>query len=412
MSSLLDVLHKRPARNRLVSEPDGPEAPAPETAPDPTVELRLAGDPDPLLRTLTTRHPGLPSAEGPAGEGETLRVAEPMQSAHVTERRRWSDSPTAPATTPRAKASRPGSRYRIPVLLALLVAVAGVLGYGAFRVSGTPEESFLAAPGQVPPPPAQPAREASPVAPAQQATSGAKAKRAAREVDADATAGDVAWYDQPALPPEAGDVQAAAPRIEITHGASHDPLFDRLRAAYAALQAGDAARAEPLYREVLAANPGSEDALLGLASLAARGGRWQEARELYREVQRLDPRNGTAAAALSALPGASATPATESALKDLLREQPDSAPLQFALGLRYVADQRWADAQAAFFEAVRHDPTNADYAFNLAVSLDRIGQDQAAASYYERAAELATGSQQFAVETARERLATLRMPRG
>jgi Flp pilus assembly protein TadD len=162
---------------------------------------------------------------------------------------------------------------------------------------------------------------------------------------------------------------------------------------------------------VLARDAANIDALLGLASLAIRGGRQAEARDLFRSVERLDPRNSTAAAALALLPGTSSQQSGESQLKTLLREQPASAALHFALGLRYVAEQRWPDAQAAFFEAVRHEPTNADYAFNLAVSLDRLAQVQPAANYYQRALDLASGGQLFDVTVARARLAVLRAPR-
>ena len=82
--------------------------------------------------------------------------------------------------------------------------------------------------------------------------------------------------------------------------------------------------------------------------------------------------------------------------------------MHFALGLQYVTQGRWPDAQAAFFEALRNEPTNADYAYNLAVSLDRLGQAQSAATYYQRALDLATASALFSPEAAKQRLASLR----
>ena len=50
--------------------------------------------------------------------------------------------------------------------------------------------------------------------------------------------------------------------------------------------------------------------------------------------------------------------------------------------------QRWAEAQQAFFDAHRLDSDNADYAYNLAVSLDRLAQSAAALGFYRRALEL------------------------
>ena len=59
----------------------------------------------------------------------------------------------------------------------------------------------------------------------------------------------------------------------------------------------------------------------------------------------------------------------ESRIKLLLRQEPDAAHLYFALATLYVAQDRWAEAQQAYFDAFRRDAANPDYAFNLAISL-------------------------------------------
>jgi tetratricopeptide (TPR) repeat protein len=151
--------------------------------------------------------------------------------------------------------------------------------------------------------------------------------------------------------------------------------------------------------------------MLGLAAIALRTGRAQEAQDLYQAVLEAEPKNPAAIAALSTLPaGATADGDTgrESQLKNLLREQPGAATLHFALGLQYVAAGRWPEAQQAFFEAVRNDPANADYAYNLAVSLDQLGQGTAAAAYYERALGMAGNGTLFDRTAARQRLDNLR----
>jgi Flp pilus assembly protein TadD len=78
----------------------------------------------------------------------------------------------------------------------------------------------------------------------------------------------------------------------------------------------------------------------------------------------------------------------ESRLKSLLNEQQDSSSLHFALGNRYAEQSRWAEAQQSYFNAYRLEPNNAELAFNLAVSLDRLGQKLSAAQYYQRALQL------------------------
>jgi tetratricopeptide (TPR) repeat protein len=59
------------------------------------------------------------------------------------------------------------------------------------------------------------------------------------------------------------------------------------------------------------------------------------------------------------------------------------------LGNQYAQQSRWSEAQAAYFKAYSIDPQNADYAFNLAVSLDQLRQRKPALEYYQRALALA-----------------------
>jgi tetratricopeptide (TPR) repeat protein len=406
MSTLLDVLHKRSPRSQsaAIAAADEPKS----LREDVTMDLGLAPETESMPDTGSTTGDIDPTIDL---TGELARRAPP---GDTTAMQRWSDSAPAAASRPAAVA-QPTTRRRLPVLVAILVAAALAVGFVVSQFTGGSQESFLAVPVEADmaeQPVEQPA-EPQPAAPA--ATDEAPPEaivgeltEAQDEWPAAEASTDVAWYDQPALPENA----APEPVIRITRSVTTNPLFAKLREAHTALIGADAARAESLYREVLAADQNSVDALLGLATLAARGARTEEARDLYLRVQQLDPQNGTAMAALAALPGQAGAPGTESRLKNLLREQPGAAPLHFAHGLQYVAEQRWPDAQIAFFEAVRHDPANADYAFNLAVSLDRLGQSRAAASYYQRAVELASGARQFDVEAARARLAILRGERG
>ena len=78
----------------------------------------------------------------------------------------------------------------------------------------------------------------------------------------------------------------------------------------------------------------------------------------------------------------------ESRLKTLLNEQQNSSSLHLALGNYYAEHDRWAEAQQSYFNAYKLAPDRAELAFNLAVSLDRLGQNKAAAQYYRRALQL------------------------
>jgi uncharacterized protein HemY len=51
---------------------------------------------------------------------------------------------------------------------------------------------------------------------------------------------------------------------------------------------------------------------------------------------------------------------SESRLKNLLREQRDSAALHFALGNVHARQNRWSEAQQAFFKAFSAEPEHPD----------------------------------------------------
>jgi Tetratricopeptide repeat len=297
-------------------------------------------------------------------------------------------------------ASRLKQRSRRSTVLlgaGLLVIVAGA-GLATWLLNeatgpGTGDDSLFTAP-----PPATAAVMPGPVtgtverpapATAPAASDPAPAPVAARRPEpAVPVAADDAWFDTPAAEEASGaDFEASGEPVRITRGTTTNPLFPKLSEAWSAFQAADFARAEALYREVRAADPGNVDALLGLGALAARGQRMDEAREFYQAVLLADPRNTAAISAMSTLPANGSTGLDESSLKGLLREQPGAANLHFALGLQYMTQGRWPDAQVAFFDAVRNEPANADYAYNLAVSLDQLGQPGPAAAYYQRALE-------------------------
>ena len=193
-----------------------------------------------------------------------------------------------------------------------------------------------------------------------------------------------------ATAPAAPAMTAKAPSlVRISRETGVGEQERMVREGYAMYQAGDLAGAQAVYAAVLENSPDNIDALLGYGAIAMRSGDTARAVQAHGRVLQLDPDNATALAVLVGLNKSVDLNGAESAINSLIKENPDQPFLHFTLGNIYAAQQRWPDSQQAFFEAHRIDSSNPDYALNLAISLDRIGQQQAALDYYNTALRLA-----------------------
>ena len=198
------------------------------------------------------------------------------------------------------------------------------------------------------------------------------------------------------LPPEIEQVPAtAAPTVGVSAGElrisrSHKPagVDETIRLAYGAFINDDLVAAEAAYGQALEGNPDRRDALLGMGAIAVRKGDLADAYRNYANVLKRFPEDPIASAALFSLTG-SRGERTAARLRMLLDTHADQPVIHFALGNWYARRGRWGDAQLAYFDAVRLEGDNPDYAFNLAVSLDRMGQSAAALDYYQKSLSLA-----------------------
>ncbi len=223
----------------------------------------------------------------------------------------------------------------------------------------------------------------------------------------------------PAASPDEGtshdDVQAEAettdgPMVRRTgSGDGRSPLAQALQEGYRALRSGDIMTARRHYRRAVELDPSNRDARLGAAAVAQRQGNAAAAIEHYRRVLADHPRDPYARSGLASLESTADPRQIESELKTLLKQDPNAHALRYALGNLYARENRWSQAQSAYFEAFRAAPDEADYAFNLAVALDQLGKRESAIEYYGEALELAgDGSASFPLESARRRLESLR----
>jgi tetratricopeptide (TPR) repeat protein len=325
-----------------------------------------------------------------------------------------------------ARSSRSGSLLRSPLLvlgiIAVLIAIAFAVYVALQILQPTPlgRPSPAAPKGPLPPLTQAPAPEPpAPVPPPLPAASvlapegAVGAPAVAEPAPAPAAAPSVATAPPPA-PPRAAPAPAreqAAPereRIVISRGSPEPAMNPLLPRAYAALQGSRLPEARNLYDELLRAEPRSIDALLGLAQINVLEGNTEEATKHYFRILELDPRQPLAQSGLIALLGRADPVAAETRLKTLIAREP-SAPLYFTLGNLYADQSMWPAAQHAYFQAYHLEPTNPDYAYNLAVGLEHVGQPKLALGFYRRAAELAAarGSTHFNLAQAQERIGRL-----
>jgi tetratricopeptide (TPR) repeat protein len=183
----------------------------------------------------------------------------------------------------------------------------------------------------------------------------------------------------------------------------------RVESGYAAYLAGDFAMARTDYEQALRDEPANRDAQFGLAALDVKAGRYEAAEGAYLRLLQANPRDVEAQAALIALRGGRLDPlVAESRVKSLLAAEPRAHVLNFTLGNQLAQQGRWAEAQQEYFKAFSAEPDNADFAYNLAVSLDHVRQPRLALEYYRRAVTLAkTRGASFDAAAAQARIAQL-----
>lgn len=163
------------------------------------------------------------------------------------------------------------------------------------------------------------------------------------------------------------------------------PTSELLVTAYQAWQLGQVAQAEQLYRQVLEKQPQQRDALLGMLVVSQINGSDQSIVLDYAlQLRRLYPKDQEVRFATGRILGdARNEQVSETELKLAQRSSENVAEASYRLGLFYVEQQRWAEAQSAFFEAVRNKPYQVDYRLNLAISYDQLGKHRLALEHYQ-----------------------------
>ncbi|MDG4811877.1 hypothetical protein P8629_02555 [Hydrogenovibrio sp. 3SP14C1] len=155
---------------------------------------------------------------------------------------------------------------------------------------------------------------------------------------------------------------------------------------YEAYQKNDYRQAKIHYLDALQKNPKNLTALFGLGATSAKQGEVHAALNFYRQALNVSPYNKQAETAVAILEASLAQPGqSDKRLRFMINQTPSNAKLQAALGHQYAKRKDWVKAQKQYFKAYQLKPENADYALNLAISLDQMGQYSLAKKYYQQA---------------------------
>ena len=220
----------------------------------------------------------------------------------------------------------------------------------------------------------------------------------------------VATRDHESRAPHAQSDEINSGEVQISRTPQPNRTDAALNKAYTAFQAGDLDTAAKLYNGARIADPERRDTLLGLGAVALKRGDLPRAYDYYATVLKRHPDDPVARAALFNMTEAEGEGGA-ARLRLLLDGHADAAYIHAALGNWYARRQRWADAQQAYFDAARLDGAQPDYAFNLAVSLEHLGQGAAALGYYQKSLSLRVQrGASFNVQTAEQRIAALSAP--
>ena len=169
------------------------------------------------------------------------------------------------------------------------------------------------------------------------------------------------------------------------------PNISNEQIAYEAYLNHDYSVAKLYYQKSLDENPKAFASLFGLGAIAVHEKENQKALEYYQRAEQIDPNHPKLQVALTALRAAAGNYEDWSeVLKSQINKNPQDATLYFSLGNLYVKRKDWVNAQENFFKALELAPDNMQFALNLAISLDHLGQYRLAIRYYQKALTLAS----------------------
>jgi len=197
------------------------------------------------------------------------------------------------------------------------------------------------------------------------------------------------------------------PTPQITRSVQSASVDPDIMRAYKALQQNQFAQAREIYSQVLTRTPTQRDALLGIAYAHQALGNSEQALSTLRRLVELYPLDSDGMSALFLIGGGD-LPAEETRFKQMLDRAERPSALHYVLGILYYEQNRFGEAERSFSRAAHMEPNQPDYAYNLALALDRLGRNRDAAKQYVVALNLANQTNAvFSRDLARARLRIL-----
>lgn len=155
-----------------------------------------------------------------------------------------------------------------------------------------------------------------------------------------------------------------------------------LEEGYENLLAGRTAIAAGYYEEAVKVEPNNETALFGLATTYQRMGQMDAAREAYSKLFALNPTHREGLNNFMALISQEAPEEAITELEKLETENPDFSPIPAQLGVVYNKIGNPEMAARKLARALNLSRDNVSYKYNLAITLDRLGQVEQASTLY------------------------------
>ncbi|MDX2094867.1 MAG: tetratricopeptide repeat protein [Alphaproteobacteria bacterium] len=179
-----------------------------------------------------------------------------------------------------------------------------------------------------------------------------------------------------------------------------------LNRAYTALSNGDSALAAETYKTILAAEPGNEDALFGLAVTYHRLGELARARSYYDQLLKINPGHREGLNNFLALMSAEAPQEALAELERLEQRNPDFSPIPAQQAALLNKSGYPEQAREKMLRAIELAPDNLTYKYNLAVMLDAQGNYADAGALYRLLIDAALKGQKIPapLETLQKRL--------